>query len=120
VSIGDLAVNGGSGTLRSTLIHEAVHIEQQRSNNWAIHGSTAGNVNELEGYRAELLASNVARSGLSKAEQVETALKYEERLGNLERQGSVGNYYLRRVLIYGDFGLRAQDVLPVNGSRVTP
>jgi hypothetical protein len=38
------------------------------------------------------------------------AVDYYKRLDRLFDQGSVGDYYLRRTLIYEDFSLRAQDV----------
>lgn len=102
--------------LRSTLIHENIHVQQLREGRYAHWNSEiGGTVNEAEAYRAELL--NYERTGISSADQQFLAGRYRQQLLTLEGQGARGDYYLRRILIYEDFSLLPQDarVVPVPG-----
>jgi phosphotransferase system HPr-like phosphotransfer protein len=90
--------------LRSTIIHEDVHVRQLRTGNYPHWRSdVAGYVSEAEAYREELLLHNVQRTGLSPAEQEFVAGEYKKRLLDLQNAGARGDYYLRRILIIRRF-----------------
>jgi RHS repeat-associated protein len=106
VSIGPRAVNSSSSVLRSTLIHENTHITQAREGNIP-QSDLGGQVAEAEAYRSELL--HYQQSGLTQEEQQQVAVEYARRLDNISQYGKLGETYLKRILIYENFGLLPGD-----------
>ena len=106
VLLGPLAVTTPE-MIRSTLLHENVHVKQARANNWGKQHKIGHTVNEAEAYKKEYELKGV--SGISEKEANRIAAQYWKRLDDLSKMGQAGDYYLRQILIYESFELRPED-----------